>query len=435
MPASLNVTTPSIWFIPFTQLKSTARAVWQRDFPDRVMPQITTVREWAASIGAVSKLPTDLQLNVGLDRITAESLLKRSGLSADSPLVQRLLDAAYELAPVVAAIHPSDRLAWAQTKLPLFQTQQFALEGAIGHIAVMWAATCSFDTDILWSKAMSILTSVERVYITEGLQRDLLLQALLDKANVSIDHINMGELSQSKANSIAEYGVDSFEDMVQQTAAIVLGHVQQDLPNSPASIALVALDRQLTRRVSSVLANRGVALVDETGWALSTTVVAAQLMAWLEALARDASSDAVLGALKTAPKRFAANEVSQLEGWIRREGHVQWWQTHSQLLGDWPARFAKSQPLSAWLVSLQGLLEHLGLWADWQQDAAGQNMLEALFLEIPQSDLVPNARLSYVSFVQWVRAVLEASRFRLKWDSDASSTATVTILPLAQTWG
>ena len=50
-----------------------------------------------------------------------------------------------------------------------------------------------------------------------------------------------------------------------------------------------------------MLGARGVAIRDENGWKLSTTRVAAELMALLRALAWNASSDDVLDALKSAP--------------------------------------------------------------------------------------------------------------------------------------
>ena len=228
--------------------------------------------------------------------------------------------------------------------------------------------------------------------------------------------------------------------MVQQTAAVILA-------SKAKTMALVALDRQLTRRLSAVLSYRGVRLIDETGWALSTTTVAAQLMTWLEAMDPKVTSDAVVAALKSAPLRFLPTDVSKLEQKIRRDAQVSWSKTGSDLIGDWPARFARPRRLAAWLIETKALLQDVGLWDAIQSDLAGEAMLKALHVDagadspLVTSFVAPMPRSAYVA---WVRAVLEANRFRLKFDArldnageenDVARAATVTILPLAQMWG
>ena len=427
------VQSPSVWLIPYAQLKATARMAWQAMYPDRVMPQITTVRDWATSLGVVAKAPTDIHFDAGIDRLIAESLLKRSGLEAAPALVQRLLDMAVDAAPTLAAMHPSSRVAWASQQAGLFQQGgQFQLEGAIGFAALMWAAATNFDTDVLWERRAALLASTEHFYVTTGLQQDALVQAILDGSSSKMTMIDLGALNEEKTDSICEYVASNFEDLVQQTAAVILA--------SPAkTIALIALDRQLTRRLSAVLANRGIALTDETGWALSTTTVAAQLMAWLDAMAFDATSDVVLAALKSAPVRFLQIDVSKQEQKIRRESQVAWSHTGCDLLGDWPARFAKPRPLNAWLLETEWLLRHVGLWDAIEADLAGQAMLQALHLVSPDQSVLAifAAPMPRGGYVAWVRTVLEANRFRLKFEAknEQSDALTVTILPLAQMWG
>jgi ATP-dependent helicase/nuclease subunit B len=412
------------------------------------MPQITTIRDWATSLGVVAKRPTDLHFDEGIDRLIAQARLAPLRLGAEPAYVQRLLAMTRELAPVLAAIRPSERAAWVDPQLRLFsQGGQFQLEGAIGLLALAWASETRYDTDVLWERQAALLASTEHFYISQGLQADLLVQALLDGASSKTTPINLGALESASGNApIHEYTAADFEDLVQQTAAVIL--------TSPAqSIALIAVDRQITRRVSAVLANRGVALIDETGWALSTTTVAAQWMAWLDAMAFDATSDAVLAALKAAPLRFLPADVSVLEQKIRSQSQVAWLQTGSDLLGDWPARFAKPRPITSWLMDTQALMQHVGLWESAATDLAGQAMLKALHLRVDGEGAAPSALASFAApmprtaYVAWVRAVLEANRFRLKFDArkgsfgqagetdDAGRAATVTILPLAQTWG
>jgi ATP-dependent helicase/nuclease subunit B len=442
MSTDFKVTSPAVWLIPYAQLKATTRQAWQAMATGRPTPQITTVRDWATSLGVVAKASTDIHFDAGIDRLIAEARLAPLRLGAESAYVQRLLDMAYELAPVLAAIRPAERGAWVEPQVRLFsQDGQFQLEGAIGLLALAWALETRYDTDVLWEHRAALLESTEHFYLTQGLQTDPLVQALLDGASSKATLIDLSTLSaQSNHAPIGEYAARDAEDLVQQTAAVILA-------SPAASIALIAVDRQITRRVSAVLANRGVALVDETGWALSTTTIAAQWMAWLEAMARDASSDAVLAALKVAPERFLPADVSALEQKIRGKSQVAWSQTDSEWLGDWPARFAKSRPLLAWVQETEALMRHVGLWAPAAADLAGQAMLKAMHLAIDAEAMAPSVLANFfapmprTAYLAWVRAVLEANRFRLKFDARTDSTrtenraSTVTILPLAQTWG
>ena len=73
------------------------------------------------------------------------------------------------------------------------------------------------------------------------------------------------------------------------------GNTAASLP--PAAAAVPSSDP-----VTALLIERGAQLRDETGWKLSTTHAAAQLMAALHACAPRASTDEVLDWLKGAPR-------------------------------------------------------------------------------------------------------------------------------------
>ncbi len=64
------------------------------------------------------------------------------------------------------------------------------------------------------------------------------------------------------------------EDEARRAAACVLAHLAQ----GRMPVALAAQDRVLTRRVLALLAHKGLAVRDETGWKLSTTRAAAGIM-------------------------------------------------------------------------------------------------------------------------------------------------------------
>ncbi|MDE2309336.1 MAG: hypothetical protein KGL01_00740, partial [Betaproteobacteria bacterium] len=76
------------------------------------------------------------------------------------------------------------------------------------------------------------------------------------------------------------YGAHSLE----QEARAAEVQVRRWLLASKQSIALVAQDRLVARRVRALLERAGVLVRDETGWTLSTLAVSTVLMRWLDAL-------------------------------------------------------------------------------------------------------------------------------------------------------
>ncbi len=434
--AAFAVQSPAIWLIPYAQLKGAAQALWLAKYADKPMPQITTMRDWAASLGVVAKTSLDFYFDAGIDRLAAASRLAGLRLGSESVYVQRLVAMTQELAPVLAAMPPASRAAWVDARVRGVQRSGvLEVESALGLLALAWASQSRYGTDILWQRQAALLACTEHFYVSTGVQPDPLVQAFLLGAEHKVTAIDLDESSDAPTGEAFEYCADDAEDLVQQTAALVLQQCSR-----VSSLALIALDRQVTRRISAVLANRGVRVVDETGWALSTTTAAASLMAWLSAMQRNATSDAVVDALKTAPKRFASSEVDTLEQHIRRYGAVQWVDAGSDCLGTgldaWPARFLARRTLVDWLALTQELLQYVGLWEAYQSDAAGIALLGALhFGDATLGDAA--GLMSLHNYTAWVRAALEENRFRLKFNSTPvdAPTCIVTTLPLAQSFG
>ena len=77
-------------------------------------------------------------------------------------------------------------------------------------------------------------------------------------------------------------------------------HLSAMQPNvSPRSLAVVAQDVVVARRVQALLARAGLPVRDETGWKLSTTAAATAVMRWLDCVLLDAPWQAVLDVLKS----------------------------------------------------------------------------------------------------------------------------------------
>ena len=85
-------------------------------------------------------------------------------------LAGRLVEAAWSLARLAAAWPPEERAGWGQ-KLAAqlaagMDSPLLALESAVGQIALAWASTSAYPTDVLF------LAKCELLVVLEGFQAD-----------------------------------------------------------------------------------------------------------------------------------------------------------------------------------------------------------------------------------------------------------------------
>ncbi len=211
-------------------------------------------------------------------------------------------------------------------------------------------------------------------------------------------------------------GAARFED-----EAAFAAHTLVDWLNAGRrSLALVAQDRIVARRVRALLARVNVPVRDETGWKLSTTRAAAALMRWLDVVQGDGDTAALLDLLKSpfclreadAPSSVAPDWVAELERRVRRRNVSGGWgrlrrlvaqrDTDAEgadasdatdagplagrlaerlgLLADEAAlwRRAGHATLEAWVTLLAGTLDRLRMRAGLQSDDAGRQLLDWL---------------------------------------------------------
>jgi ATP-dependent helicase/nuclease subunit B len=227
----------------------------------------------------------------------------------------------------------------------------------------------------------------------------------------------------------------------------VLAHVQR----GEVPVALIAQDRVLVRRVRALLERQRVALLDETGWKLSTTRAAAQVMSLLLAARADAGSDALLDWLKTGTAWMRTDEsaLAELEATCRRHQIARVSALATAKLGPAAARLwavaseilttlasARRQALGAWLGALAQALDRCGAMAALQGDDAGRQLLAALRLTQGTqlggawAPLANQVAMSFDAFRDWVDAVLEQASFMPPAPADAG--AQVVITPLAR---
>jgi ATP-dependent helicase/nuclease subunit B len=433
-----------VMLVPYAQLMATARLAWvelarRQGGATLFLPRVETTQNWAQALwaarGGYRPSADDLRLDAAFDLITARQWLARSGLGEQrEALAPRLMEAAWTLARVAAAVRPEQRSAWGAGLRPQltggWTAEMLQWEATVAQLALAWASTSSYLTDVLFE------TPTDLLVVLEGFQRDPLADALRRQLGNQAISLALPGPSGSRGRIVLQRAADA-QDEAERAAACVIDLLSRRVQ----PVGLIAQDRVLTRRVRALLAEQSVAVRDETGWTLSTTRAAAVLMSLLRALPRDASCDAVLDWLKHAPC-IEAQELMAVEAELRQAGVRRWAavgpvqaRAHalSQRVAAWLQSLQTARPLDQWLAALRQLLQNTGQWEALTQDAAGQSVMDALRLhEGSELELAPlQARLSRREFTHWVSHTLESASF----SPVHSSEAQVVILPLSQVLG
>ncbi len=414
----------TVVLVPYAQLMPLVRQVWAQQVPDGFAPRVETTMNWSAA-GGFAPAPDDLSFDMGRDLLTARTWLERAGLAAQADLLAgRLVEAAWQLAGAVAAIAPPRREAWAAQARAIvaggLDAPVLAIESAVARIALEWAAASAYAGDALLQG--SATTQLDLLVVLEGLRAEPLAEALkqlfADKmVSLSLDVV-------AAPGEIRLHPADGPSDEAERAAACVLRHVEA----GRVPVALGAVDRVLTRSIRAMLDARGIGIRDETGWKLSTTRAAANVMLALRGCAWNASGDAVIDWLKNTPAAPSFT-VLALERRIRRAGLRDWAAVKVSDLGDgeavrgmveqvnaWRQDLQRPRPLPQWLSALRDLLQSTDYWLRLQRDAAGMKIIAALRLEDEaqaELALLPQAArpFSLAEFTVWVNDSLEAASF------------------------
>ncbi|MBG6076275.1 PD-(D/E)XK nuclease family protein [Polaromonas sp. CG_9.11] len=434
--------------LPYAQLIQQARQTWAENAGGTFfVPRFETTMNWASGLGGTLGMFTpsgvDLRMDVSVDMLTAASLLGQAGLAAQQDaLAGRLVEAAWSLSHVAASVLPAERQAWSDSVAEALgvglDSPVLALEAAVGRIALAWVAASGYASDRLFQAAPALLV------VVEGFQAEPVTEAL---------RLHFGERALSIALCLPEdepeasgaplpalHAALDAEDEACRATACVLAHLAQ----GRCPVALIAQDRQLTRRVAAMLSRRGIFMRDETGWKLSTSRAAARLMGLLRALPWDVSTDAVLDWLKNAPA-FADATVTQAEAEVRKFGARAWRDLPTAPLEALAIaqplarqvnrlRDAMTRPrlLATWLRDLRAALQLAGQWEGLARDEAGQRVLETLRLhEGAESEFADAPVMKLREFTSWVNQALEAQTF----SPEHPTHEQVVILPLAQLLG
>jgi ATP-dependent helicase/nuclease subunit B len=433
----------AVVLLPFFQLQAVARVSASQYWAGGFLPRLETTKSWQQRIAPYTPDALDLSFDAALDALRARSWLAKSGLQAKQAVLAPLMvETAQQLGGLAAAVHPGERAAWAERMRPVVASglaagSEFAAyEAAVARIALEWAAASRYASDALFEWA---LQDVDALIVVRGVQRNALTAALADSL---AERTVFVDLPQSANGSLALHAARDAEDEAQRAAACVMAH----LAAGRKPVALPAIDRLVTRRISAMLGSQGVSLRDETGWKLSTTRAAANLMSLLRAAHPQATQDEHLDWLKHTCASTAA--VQRLELLLRKQNTavagIDVTRGAIKLIVNGVAaspeevlkKLSASRPLAAWLEGLKHALQSSGQWDDLLRDAAGEQVLSALHLlsevqddgaqAIVQSDA---SRMSLPELSQWVQTALEGASFKMP---APEGEAQVVILPLAQ---
>jgi ATP-dependent helicase/nuclease subunit B len=199
------------------------------------------------------------------------------------------------------------------------------------------------------------------------------------------------------------------------------------------SIAVIAQDRLVARRARALLERGQILVADETGWTFSTVAASAVVMRWLDAMASRFHHLDLLDLLKS-PLIFAdwdagvrKRAVYGLEQLVRRHSVVSGLHHYRGLAQreDAPeilellARLeraqsgfgAKKRGLAAWLASLLGSLDVLGLKQGLERDLAGEQLLK-LLTRLERELRQDPGLFSLSEWRRWLDSQLEAATFR-----------------------
>ncbi|MFT7401178.1 MAG: ATP-dependent helicase/nuclease subunit B [Hydrogenophaga sp.] len=445
----------TVVLVPFAQLMNAGRRAWLRSHTSGFAPRFESTRNWAHSLQPFAPAATDLSGDMAHDSLVAASFIdqvvpRRADTVLRSVMVTRLVEAARELAPLAAAQPPDARAAWAASLRESVATGLQALqwESLVQSLALVWVGNSAFATDVLWIPVATPGADADLLLVLPGWHPDPLADALLERWGARAQRLPLNAVTGSAGTAPRLHPCDDAEDEAQRAAACVITHLQA----GRTPVGLVVNDRVLTRRVNAMLQAWGVAVQDETGWKLSTTHAAAQLMSLLRAAQPRARTDDVLDFLKQSPA-WDAPAIERLEHWAREQGVSRWHAARAETANVCPVGLPAlldalhtTRTLAVWLQSLAAALDTAGLLAPLREDGAGQQVLQSLRLEpggaseiavlhdtlaASSASHTPAQRLSLAAFTAWVREVLESASFAPRSAVDAE----VITLPLAQLLG
>ncbi|MEY3578900.1 MAG: hypothetical protein RI984_4 [Pseudomonadota bacterium] len=338
------------------------------------------------------------------DELT-EALLP-TALSMPQHLEKRWQIALQRLSPkAVSLLSDEAKLVWT-----IWETQRDARDPAVHRYAALKKAAASASQPC-WFISARALNAFEKDFLTSYAARCPVQLVLPDWSEASVPKIfsaswpellsdsvpqpssSMQEASlpPSQNHALALSKARDLEEEAQRAAQTVVAWMQE----GKKQIAIIPQDRMVARRVRALLERADIAVSDETGWKLSTTRAAAVLASWLELVASNAQTLALLDFLKSPflfsdPETEAQQRMS-IEKALVKEGITGGWKEIKSALIDLPlaselmeamareaARFSGNKTIAEWVQITRGVFDALGLLTAFAEDVAGRQILELM---------------------------------------------------------
>lgn len=237
--------------------------------------------------------------------------------------------------------------------------------------------------------------------------------------------------------SLKLHAAHNLEAEAQAGAQTIISWLQE----GKTSLAIVAQDRVVARRIRALLERAHIVVADETGWKLSTTRAASALAAWLELVAAGAETVGLLDFLKS-PFVFAELEdkaelLMLSEMALRRANVLSGWEAVAdaltaippaqrmiRLLAQQATEFKGSKSLCDWIAATHQILNALGMRTALQADAAGAQVIQ-LLQDVSQDCEQLAHKFSFPEWRAFLNLQLEAQAF-----VQANPDRRVVMLPL-----
>ena len=433
-----------------------ARAARQ---PALLLPEMTTLNDWAQSVPLDAPAVTDSQRSALLyQHLRKQQWFEHADLWG---MTQELLALFDELTHALDTL-PRDAEAFVAAVQQAYQARQNAtLQLEARLVFELWHAMqggAELDAARAYQQRLAKLVqqgdvplyvlrtsdwgALEQRFLDEYAQRaavtvfDLREMAALSPSpspvNVRGEKINslshLWERGGERVNAPHFFAATSLE----QEARAAAMQVRRWLNEGKRDIAVVAQDRVVARRMRALLERAQVLVADETGWTFDTLSVSTVLDRWLTALQSGFYHHDLLDLLKSpfifadmpASERKAA--VYQLEQLLRKRGVVAGLEAFVSLAENETALHqplarlrqaavlleqSRKKTLADWLGALRESLNVLGIDTGLQQDDAGQQLLR--LLDTWQQELAEGGgRYAFREWRRWLAQQLDTQTYR-----------------------
>ncbi|MCH8619752.1 PD-(D/E)XK nuclease family protein [Undibacterium sp. TS12] len=361
-------------------------------------------------------------------------------------------------APAQALLSEESQLVWT-----VWQSQLDGNDPQVRRYAQLLQVAAQASEPLLWI-APTMPNVMEQVFLKAWAKKQTVMQISLDWRAQALPqpyyHAWPGlqdsgaQYQQALTESVDTSHIrlcraSSLEEEAVQGAQTIINWLQA----GKQSVAVVAQDRVVSRRIRALLERAQIMVADETGWKLSTTRAAAAVAAWLEVVTTRADTMALLDFLKSPYLVWKDNEDTAQDSVTAKADlvmHIELILRRANVLGGWEsvlaaldagkdaerasrwlrgmarlaASFSGRRSLSEWSAQTLQLFFDLSMFNAFQADQAGAQIIQLLQkLQIACADLQTG-----FSFAEWralINLQLESTAFTF-----AHTDKRVVMLPL-----